>query len=196
MIIDQTLPLGIILAGGMSRRMGGNDKFLETLGGQTILKHIKTRLSPQVDKMVFNHNKPVGNDDIEVVSDIISDAGPLGGIHAALSYAKDKGIDRIVTVPCDTPFIPMDYVSRLKKSRKPLVIASSKGRLHPVLALWHVSLLEKMATSLENGDLKLMMFIKNIDHDVVNWDDKPDPFFNINTPDDLMRAKEVVPRDL
>ncbi|MDG1437607.1 MAG: molybdenum cofactor guanylyltransferase MobA [Emcibacteraceae bacterium] len=196
MMIDQISPLGVILAGGMSRRMDGNDKFLEVINGQTILNHIKTRLSPQVDKMVFNHNKPRDSEGLEVVSDIISNAGPLGGIHTALSYAKEKGIDRIVTVPCDTPFIPMDYVLRLRNVDKPLVIASSKNRLHPVLALWHVSLLETVEASLENGERKLMRLIENIDYSVVHWDGEPDPFFNINTPDDLSRAKEVVPQDL
>ncbi|MDG1707823.1 MAG: molybdenum cofactor guanylyltransferase MobA [Emcibacteraceae bacterium] len=192
---DQSTLLGVILAGGMSRRMGGNDKFLETLDEDTIFNHIISRFSSQVEKLVINHNKSKQWEDIEVVSDIILGAGPLGGIHAVLNYAKEKGFDRIVTVPCDTPFIPMDYVSRLFECDKPLVIASSRNRIHPVLALWHISLLDKVANALEKGDLKLMNLIKGLDHEVVNWEDAPDPFFNINTPEDLLHAKEVVLKD-
>lgn len=194
---DRSSLLGVILAGGMSRRMGGKDKFLESLDGKTIFNHIVECISPQVEKLVFNHNKPTDIMDIEVVSDIIPDAGPLGGIHAGLSYAKENNFEYIVTVPCDTPFIPMDFVSRLSKSHDtPLVIAGSNDRIHPVLALWDVALLNEVETSLNNGNLKLMAFIKDIDYSVVEWSDVPDPFFNINTPDDLRRAKEVVLKGL
>lgn len=184
--------LGVILAGGRSSRMGGNDKFLLDLGGKKILDHIIERLEPQVDRLILNANREVDTI-LEVVPDLVNSYGPLGGLYSALNYARENGFSQIITVPCDTPFIPYDFASRLLENRQtPIAVAKSAGRLHPVLALWHISLLGELKKTIENNQLKMMDWISSRSVTEVCWDTLPDPFFNINTADDLATAEKRV----
>ncbi|MBT5074537.1 MAG: molybdenum cofactor guanylyltransferase [Kordiimonadaceae bacterium] len=184
--------LGVILAGGRSSRMGGRDKFLLTLGGKTILDHITERLSPQVDKLILNANRQIDTA-LEVVPDLEQSAGPMAGLYTALNYAKENDFSHIVTVPCDTPFIPDDFVLRLlEHSENPIVAAKSAGRIHPVLALWHISLLDELKQALQYNQRKMMDFIAGYPVSEVCWDTAADPFFNINTADDLAAAEKLV----
>lgn len=192
-IETQTPVLGVILAGGASRRMGGTDKFLMLLKNKPILEHIIDRLRPQVSDLIINSNNPdvLNQYDLEVVPDIKAGLGPLGGLSAALSYAKRKGYEKIVTVPCDTPFIPNDFLEKLlNNDNQKAVVAKSSGRLHPVIGLWHVSILGDVKASLENNNHKMMTLIKELGADEQTWDTPLDPFININTPEDLKEAEK------
>ena len=182
--------LGVVLAGGQSRRMSGHDKHQILLGGKKLLSHITDRIYPQVDDLIINSNNDNISNTFKVVPDIESHLGPIGGLYSALKYAFQNGYDQIVTVPCDTPFIPDNYVDELKKEHeKNCTIAYSGGRLHPVLGLWDVALIKDVMTSIEEKNLKLMTLLENIDHSICRWPNDPDPFFNINSPEEFEIAE-------
>lgn len=188
---NNTALLGVIIAGGASRRMGGGDKFLHSLCGTRILDHVINRLSPQVDSLVLNTNHENLDTSLEVVPDLIKDVGPLGGLYTALKLAKKRGFSKVITAPADTPFIPDDFVSRLyAHSEKPVVVAKSHGQIHPVLALWDISLLGDVENALKKGERKMLTWIEKYSPPQVNWTDAADPFFNINTPEDLAAAEK------
>jgi molybdenum cofactor guanylyltransferase len=190
--------LGVILAGGSSRRMGGRDKFLLSLDGKQILQHIIARLKPQVDVVILNTRNVELKCSLEVVPDIKSQEngepyGPLGGLYTALSYAKKNGYSFVVTAPCDTPFIPDNFVLRLLEHKDKLIVtAKSKGQLHPVLSLWNVSLLSDLEKALDNKERKMMSWISKYNPVEVVWDQEPDPFLNINTSEDLLEAEKMI----
>lgn len=187
---DKPPLLGVILAGGQSRRMGGRDKYQLSIGEKTLFAHTVERLNPQVDDLIINANDPAAFDGYKVVPDLESNLGPIGGLSASLHYAAENGYEKIVTVPCDTPFIPPDFVERLWQfNESSCVVASSHSRQHPVLALWDISVINDVKASIDRGERKLMTFIKGLDHAECHWSGEPDPFFNINTPDDLIAAK-------
>jgi molybdopterin-guanine dinucleotide biosynthesis protein A len=182
--------LGVILAGGKSRRMDGFDKYHIPLCGKTLFAHIADRLSPQVTDLIVNANDPSDFDGFKVVPDQESGLGPIGGIYSALQFASQNGFKKIVTVPCDTPYIPDNLVDKLLKIGKSrCIVASSQSGLHPVLAIWDVSALNDVKTSIERGERKLRRIIKAVDYTECIWSEGDDPFFNINTPDDLRIAE-------
>lgn len=135
---------GIILAGGLGRRMGGVDKGLQLLDGRPLVRHVAERLAPQVDQLLINANRSQADYaalGYPVLADEIPDfAGPLAGLHAALSAATTAWV---VTVPCDSPYLPLDLVSRLQaglqSSAAGLAVAHVEGRLHPVFCLCRTS---------------------------------------------------------
>lgn len=199
-------PLGVILAGGLARRMGGGDKGLLTLGGQTILARVIDRLEPQVAGLAINANGDparFASYQVPVISDSIGGfVGPLAGVLAGLDWAAEQGADRIVTAAADTPFFPADLVPQLQLAGEgmthPLVLAATpnpqKGKIrHPTFGLWPVALRDDLRTALTEGLRK-----------VVLWTDQHggrealfplggiDPFFNVNTPEDLSRAEEML----
>ena len=182
--------LGVILAGGQSRRMDGCDKYHIPLCGKTLLAHIVDRLSPQVTELIVNANDPADFEGFKVVPDQESGLGPIGGIFSALQFASQNSFKKIVTVPCDTPFIPNDLIERLLKNNKSrCTVASSLSGLHPVLAIWDISALIDVKMSIEHGERKLRRIIKAVDYTKCIWSEGDDPFFNINTPDDLRIAE-------
>lgn len=179
--------------------MGGVDKFLLTIDDKKILTHIIERLSPQVHKLILNINGPierVNEFPIEVVPDIKKDKnnkplGPLGGLYTALLYASESGYSHVVTVSCDTPFLPDDFVERLWKHHDtPVSLAKSNGRLHPVLAMWNVSLMAELEIYLDQGNRKMMDWVHHNPTVEVVWDETPDPFININSMEDLKKARQ------
>jgi molybdopterin-guanine dinucleotide biosynthesis protein A len=198
--------LGVLLAGGLARRMGGGDKPMKTVGGRTILDRVVERLSPQCDGLVVNANgdparfaflgRPV------VADDVPGFAGPLAGILAALDWAAANrpGIDWVVSVATDSPFLPRDLVARLHAARRaeavPLACALSGDQTHPVIGLWRVDLRADLRHALVVED------IRKIDrwtarHGVAHapWPTEPfDPFFNANTPEDIAEAEAIALR--
>ena len=189
---NSTRLLGVILAGGSSRRMGGQDKFLLPLAGKSILDHIIERLRPQVDELILNANSEHILTDIKVIPDLYEPVGPMAGLYTALSYAKDNGFEKVVTVASDTPFIPDDFSKRLlEKAQNKIVVAKSNDRIHPVLALWDVSLLDELTEALNDDQRKMMSWISRFEVAEVCWNNSPDPFFNINTPEDLKEAENL-----
>lgn len=198
--------VGVILAGGLARRMGGGDKCLRTLGGRPILEHVVARARPQVATLVLNANGDPGRFagfGLPVVPDGIEGfAGPLAGVLAGMDWALAQvpGVRRIATFASDTPFFPLDLVSRLQEAvlREGAVLAcaSSGGRPHPVFGLWPVELRDDLDAAMRREGLrKIDLFTARWPLAVVDWADEPfDPFFNANRPEDLERARELLAR--
>jgi molybdopterin-guanine dinucleotide biosynthesis protein A len=206
MTAEQAVPptVGAILAGGLARRLGGGDKALRKVGGRTVLSRLVDRLTPQATRLVLNANDEPRRFDgvgLPVVADSLPDyPGPLAGVLAALEWAalSAPGIQWVVTVPGDAPFIPRDLVSRLHVERHRdgaiLACAGSGGRTHPVVALWPVSISEELRRAVaEDGVRKVGAFNQRYSCSVVQWGTEPvDPFFNVNTPEDLIEADRLV----
>ena len=191
----------LILAGGRSSRMGQNKADLP-LAGKTILGHVVDRLAPQVISIVLN--APEASENIRglrLVPDLRpGQAGPLEGVLAGLFdlQAQDTDASHLVTVPCDSPFLPLDLVAHLKADAGPetIAVATSDGRTHPVFALWPKSIADDLEKWLVDPDnRRLRAFLDR--HSTVYVDfpildiggEMLDPFLNINTPEDLALAK-------
>lgn len=191
--------LGVILAGGLSRRMGGEDKALIELGGRTLLAHVITRLEGQVGGLVVNANGDARRYDsyrLTVIADTLPDhPGPLAGILAGLEHAAANGWNWIATVPVDSPYIPLDLVDRLmtvlRGEQAELACARSGGRVHPVVGLWPVSLIETLRMAVaETGVRRVGVFTESRARAIANWSAEPyDPFLNVNSPSDLFEVE-------
>lgn len=196
---------GVILAGGLARRMGGGDKTLLEVSGRALLGHVTARLGPQVTALAINANGDgarFATFGLPVVPDTVEGfAGPLAGVLAGLRWAADDGHTHIVTAAGDTPFFPMSLVERLRAAAEaegtPLACAATtdpeRGRGdHPTFGLWPVNLADDLEARLHAGDRK-----------VIDWtarhgcaralfdDDGPTPFFNVNRPEDLAEAERI-----
>lgn len=200
-----TKPIGVILAGGLARRMGGGDKGRLMLGGSSLLDHVRGRLSRQVDRLVLNANgDPDRFDDMDlpIIADSIPNfAGPLAGVLAGMDWAYTQGAQHIVTVAADTPFFPEDFVAKLcakgQDMTNPLVLAatSDAGRLyrHPTFGLWPVSLRDDLRMALHAGLRKVVLWTDQHQGRSVEFPTCPfDPFFNVNTPQDLEQAERML----
>jgi molybdopterin-guanine dinucleotide biosynthesis protein A len=197
-------PLGLILAGGLARRMGGGDKGLIKIGDQTILDRALSRMKPQCSRMIINANGDASRfafTNLPVVPDDIPDfAGPLAGILAGLDWAAKNEPDtgHVVSAPGDCPFLPRDLVERLNEARKeqgkPLACAKSGDWRHPVVGLWPVALRDNLRRALMEENLhKIEIWTARHGVAIAEWPDKPvDYFFNANTPEDVERAREIV----
>ena len=201
-----TTPLGVILAGGMARRMGGGDKGLLALGSRTILDRVIDRLEPQVAGLALNANgdpQRFASYNLPVLPDSIEGfAGPLAGVLAGLDWAAEQGADSIVTAAADTPFFPTDLVRQLQLAGEgmthPLVLAATpdpvKGQVrHPTFGLWPLALRDDLRAALNEGLRKVVLWTdRHGGREAVFPVHRIDPFFNVNTPDDLARAEELL----
>ena len=197
------LPFGLVLAGGLARRMGGGDKARIRIGGKTILERVLTRLTPQCSGVILNANGDLArfaDTGLRVVADSIPDfAGPLAGILAGLDWAAANvpGIADIVSVPGDCPFLPPDLVERLSAARQaagaPLACARSGDWRHPVVGLWRVALRDDLRKALvAEGLHKIEIWTARHGVALADWPATPvDPFFNVNTPDDATEAERI-----
>ncbi len=195
--------LGLVLAGGLARRMGGVDKARIRIGGATILERVLGRLGPQCSRIIINANgDPARFADIglPVVADSVPDfAGPLAGILAGLDWAAANARDNewLASVPGDCPFLPKNLLARLHEARlaadTPLACARSGEWRHPVVGLWPVRLREDLRRALVSEGLrKIDLWTVRHSVAVADWPDTPiDPFFNVNTPEDAARAEEI-----
>jgi len=196
-------PFGLVLAGGLARRMGGGDKARIRIGGKTILQRVLTRLTPQCSGVILNANGDLArfaDTGLRVVADSIPDfAGPLAGILAGLDWAAANvpGIADIVSVPGDCPFLPSDLVERLSAARQaagaPLACARSGDWRHPVVGLWRVALRDDLRKALvEEGLHKIEIWTARHGVALADWPTTPvDPFFNVNTPEDAAEAERI-----
>lgn len=196
---------GIVLAGGRSQRMGGRDKALVPLGGKPLIARAIDRLAPQVATLAISANgdaarfAPFGR---PVFADVVEGhLGPLAGILSAMRWAgrADGRFTHVATAAADTPFFPADLVARLAghaASERTIAMARSESGSHPVFALWPLALADDLAGWLERGEtLKVGAWAQR--HDLAFCDfpvcaDGADPFFNINTPDDLSAAEAIL----
>jgi len=188
---------GLILAGGQGRRMGGVDKGLEIFRGKRLVDHVYERLAPQVGGIIINANQ---NHDayktfgVRVVSDAIGNfAGPLAGLHAGLSILRRP---YLVSVPCDSPFLPEDLVARLYAgldgAGADIAVARTGNQPQPVFCLARKSVLEHLGLFLKGGGRKVDAWYATLRVAEVAFDDEADAFYNINTSDEL-RAIETAP---
>jgi molybdopterin-guanine dinucleotide biosynthesis protein A len=204
-----TLPptLGLILAGGLARRMGGGDKALIKIGGATILERALARLGPQCVRLVINANGDpcrFAQTGLPVVPDSVAEfPGPLAGILAGLDWAAEHApeIEWVASVPGDCPFLPRDLVVRLHQALAdadlPLACARSGEWRHPVVGLWQVALRQDLRTALvEDGLRKIEVWTARHGAAVADWPAEPvDPFFNVNTPEDVAQAARIAVAD-
>jgi molybdopterin-guanine dinucleotide biosynthesis protein A len=197
--------LGVILAGGLARRMGGGDKGLHRVGGERVLDRLVRRVAPQVAGLIVNANgDPARFLDLglPVVPDSLPDRpGPLAGVIAGMDWAAGHlpGVEWIVTVPGDCPFVPTDLVARLHAGRGAagLACAASGGRAHPVVGLWPVALREDLRRAVLEGERKIDAFTGRHGIVAVEWPlGDVDPFFNVNTVDDLREANRLAAEEL
>ena len=198
--------IGIILAGGLARRMGGADKLRIRIGGATILERVLTRLRPQCTRLILNANTDAArfaDIGVPVIADSVPDfPGPLAGILAGLDFAaaQTPAVAWVVSAPNDCPFLPPDLVPRLHQVRwdvnATLTCAASGGRQHPVIALWPVALREDLRRALTEEDVrKVAEWSARYTVGVAEWPATPlDPFFNVNTPDDVAEAERLAAR--
>ncbi|WP_449254986.1 molybdenum cofactor guanylyltransferase MobA [Bosea sp. (in: a-proteobacteria)] len=196
---------GLVLAGGLSRRMGGGDKPLRMLAGRPILAHVVERLRGQCDGLLLNANGDPARFAVyglPVLADTVPGfAGPLAGILAGLDWlaAARPGAGWLVSAAADTPFVPDDLVARLHATRaaagRPLACAASAGRRHHAIGLWPVALREDLRTALASGERRLGRWTEKHGVAVAEWPAEPvDPFFNINTPEELAEADGLLRR--
>jgi len=195
--------LGVVLAGGLARRMGGGDKARLRIGGRTILERVLARLKPQCAALILNANGDptrFADTGLEIVPDSVPDfAGPLAGILAGLDWAAAHApeLADVVSVPGDCPFLPDDLVARLFSARvregAPLACARSGERRHPVIGLWALDLRSDLRNALlVEGLHKIETFTARHGVAIADWPATPiDPFFNVNTPDDAAEAKRI-----
>ena len=199
-------PLGVILAGGLASRMGGGDKGMLSLGGRPLLAHVIDRLEPQVAGLALNANGEAARFarfGLPVLPDTIDGfAGPLAGVLAGLDWAAALGADSIVTAAADTPFFPGDLVPHLLLAGEgmdtPLVLAATRDPKrrtvrHPTFGLWPVSLRDDLRAALTGGLRKVVLWTDGHGgREALFPVHRIDPFYNVNTPDDLTRAEQLL----
>jgi molybdopterin-guanine dinucleotide biosynthesis protein A len=196
--------LGVVLAGGLARRMGGGDKPLRLLGGVPMLDRVLARFAPQVASVMINANgDPLrfAEHGLPIVADGLPDhPGPLAGILATLDWAAAQRPDLawVVSVPGDSPFIPLDLVARLHAARAaqdvPLACARSACQSHPPIGLWPVALRADLRAALLAGERKIDRWTARHGCAHADWPATPvDPFFNANAPEDLATAETLLP---
>ena len=195
--------LGLVLAGGLARRMGGGDKALLRIGAATILDRVLERLAPQCSRMILNANGDPARfafTRLPVVADDVPDfAGPLAGVLAGLDWAAAHVPDMawVASVPGDCPFLPRDLVARLHAARaaenRPLACARSGDWRHPVVGIWPVALRHDLRRAVaEEGLHKIEVWTARHGVAIADWPPTPvDPFFNVNTPADAAEAERL-----
>lgn len=192
--------LGLLLAGGLARRMGGGDKPLRRLAGRPLLDHALDRLRPQVAALLLNANGDPARFaawGLPVVADgLPGHPGPLAGILAGLDWAAAHRPDLawLLSCPGDTPFIPHDLAQRLHAARAaagtPVAWARSGGFDHPPVALWAVTARQAIREALQRDERAISRIGERLGCATAEWPDQPvDPFFNVNAPGDLVRAE-------
>jgi molybdenum cofactor guanylyltransferase len=197
--------LGVILAGGQSRRFGGGDKGFADLYGQPVLSHVIERFRPQVGRLILNANGDLSrfaSFGLEVVADgEIPGQGPLSGILAALDWAKRHAPDctAVATAATDVPFLPPNLIQHLEAERRDgVAIAASAGRRHPTIAIWPLTAREAIADALQRGALSADALAASLNAVAVPFPMGEidgvilDPFFNVNRPEDLVAARALL----
>ncbi|MDB5500711.1 MAG: molybdenum cofactor guanylyltransferase MobA [Tardiphaga sp.] len=201
---DHSKTPGVLLAGGLARRMGGGDKPMREVGGRTILARVVAKLAPQCDGLILNANGDPARFaafGLPVIADTVADyPGPLAGILAALDWAavNRPSVEYVCSASADCPFLPDDLVSRLHGARlaenAQLAVAASDGQSHPTIGLWKVSLRYELREALAvEGIRKIDRWTARYTLATAQWPVEPfDPFFNANTVEDIDAAERLV----
>tara|TARA_B100001540_G_C15483103_1_gene495563 strand:+ start:24 stop:635 length:612 start_codon:yes stop_codon:yes gene_type:complete len=203
--MDHNNILAVVLAGGKSKRFG-RDKSQVKLGGKILINHILTEIIDLYKDILIVTNEPIkffNSNKISLTNDIKKDQGPLGGIFTAMKWVKENKKDYkwISTFPIDTPFFKKEHLSKFYKevnlNESNLFFMKSKNMQHNIFGLWSMELFEKLKIALDKGDRKVELWaneigVKTIDFEFEN---NKDPFFNINTEEDLESAKKILNND-
>jgi molybdenum cofactor guanylyltransferase len=204
--VTNNLP-GVLLAGGLARRMGGGDKPMRQIGGRTILERVIARLKPQCSELILNANGDPARFtrfELPVISDTVENfPGPLAGILAALDWVATNrpDVSLVLSAAADCPFLPRDLVARLRQALSEqdaqLAVAASGGQSHPVIGLWSVALRDELRHALVQEDVrKIDRWTARYRLATVTWPTEPlDPFFNANTRDDIAEAERLAGLD-
>ncbi len=202
-----TTVVGVILAGGLSRRMGGGDKALRALNGKHLIGHVIERLRGQAAPIAINANGDPSRFsvfELPVIPDATSDfVGPLAGVLAGMRWAAEAAPEArvIVTAACDSPFFPTDLVQKLLAANglyPCIALAASGGKAHPVFGLWPIALTDDLALSLDRGTRKVRHWTERHPNAIVEFAFEDfggkavDPFFNANTPEELAEAERLL----
>lgn len=202
---DRTKIAGVILAGGLARRMGGGDKALLELAGRPLLARVIDRLAPQVGPLALNANGDPARFTrfgLPVIADTVEGfAGPLAGVLAGLRWAAAQGCTHVASAAADTPFFPDDLVPRLVRAAEeggqPIALAATNDPVrglseHPTFGLWPVALADDLERSLADGLRKVIVWTSRHGAARAIFDDAGAyPFFNVNTPDDMAEAERI-----
>jgi molybdopterin-guanine dinucleotide biosynthesis protein A len=186
---------GLILAGGQGRRMGGVDKGLQPLQGRSMVSWVKERFAPQVAELLINANQNLAEYaklGVPVIEDKVGGfAGPLAGLHRGLEMAPHP---YVATVPCDSPFLPLDLVARLyaglESAKAQLAVAKTGSQAHPVFCLCERALLPHLGAYLEGGGRKIDAWYASLRVVEVPFDDEAEAFSNINTREELLASEQ------
>ena len=192
--------IGAIIAGGQSRRMGGREKAFLELDSKPVILHVIEQFEPQVDQLVINANgEPARFSEfgLEVVPDVFTSlTTPLAGLHAALRFTKSVDADMLMTVPSDTPFLPFDLAAKLLENTiaSGAAIAASGGQEHYIIGAWKTELLNDLDLAIAKDHLfRVKDWTRRTSAQRVEWPVEPyDPFFNVNTPEDLRIAEQIL----
>ena len=190
---------GLILAGGRGSRMGSVDKGLQFFKSKPMVAHVLTRIQPQVDEILINANRSIAEYAAfghRVIPDAIDGfAGPLAGLHIGMTHAAHP---LVATVPCDSPFLPLDLIARLsaamQKSNTDLAVAKTFDQPHPVFCLVKTSLAPHLQAFLESGQRKIDKWTATLKIVEVQFDDEEAAFSNINTIDELKSLEQSPPQ--
>lgn len=187
---------GVVLAGGLARRMGGVDKGLIEFLGKPMVAHVLKRLQPQVDEILINANRE--NERYSafgygvIADDIAGFAGPLAGLHKGMSVAQHP---YVLTVPCDSPLLPLNLAERLMhgliEHNVDVAVAKTGSQAHPVFCLCRRSLLPNLEKFLRDGGRKIDAWYSSLEVVEVNFDDNPQAFSNVNTPEELSSLEKA-----
>ena len=202
--MDNNNILGIVLAGGRSQRFG-EDKSQVKLDGKILIDHILNEISDGFKEILIVSNNKIKfkhSDNISMIRDLKKDQGPLGGILSAMKWIKEKrkNYKWISTFPVDTPFfkkeILQNFLHEINLEESKLFFIKSNNTVHNIFGIWSIDLMEKLEEDLNNGERKVEVWANKVGVKVINMEFiNEDPFFNINTKDDLEKAKEKINND-
>ena len=195
---------GVILAGGSARRLGGKGKAFINISGVSLIDLVLRKIETQVDRVAINtrDKNSFSQYNYPIIEDLITEeggSGPLAGISSAIKWAKKSinPVSHVITVPVDTPLLPIDLVHRmsleLKIKKSDIIFASSNNNIYPVVSLWSLSLDNHFDKALGNGVRKIDAFTSSYNVSTVDWSfNDVDPFFNINNPEDITLAEKYI----
>ena len=192
--------VGTVLAGGLSTRMNGPEKTLLAIGNTPLIERVVGRFAEQIAPLIISANGDPARFDwlkLPVISDTIEGfAGPLAGVLASMRWATEHtNAEAVLSVAADTPFFPLNYSQKMLENAQPdtIRLANSNNRRHPVFGLWPVGLADQLEEFLAAGDRKVMMFVEQYANELIEFPCADvDPFFNVNSPDDLIKAKTIL----
>ena len=199
--MDHNNVLGVVLAGGKSQRFG-EDKSQVKLGDKILIDYILSEIIDEFNEVLVVSNNSINfrkSKKISLIQDFKKDLGPLGGVLTAMKWVKDNNKDYqwISTFPVDTPFfknqILKDFLKNINQEEDKLFFIKSNNTRHNIFGIWSIDLIDKLEESLENGDRKVENWANSVGVNIVNMNfKKNDPFFNINTKEDLEKAKKYI----